>query len=139
MEKLKEKLETFEKAFKTFEEALNPTEEELKLPEESQKKFRDSKIQRFEYTIESLWKLAKKYLSKKHSIELNSPKEIMRSLLKVKIATPEETEKLIDMLDMRNLTSHMYYEEIAEQLEYKLPEYYKIIKNSYEKIKADIT
>lgn len=137
MERLKEQLETFEKAFKTLEKSLELKHKSENLDEEIKKQLRDSRIQRFEYTIESLWKLAKRYLSKKHSIELNSPKEIMRSLLKAKITTSEETEKLIDMLDMRNLTSHMYYEELAERLDFNLDKYFSIIKKASETIKAD--
>jgi len=116
MEKLKRKLEISKKALDTLEEILNV---------EPSKIVRDATIQRFEYNFEAIWKLLKEYLFYKEGIVCNSPKSCFREAFSVGLLTEEETALFLQMTDDRNLTSHTYDEEIAENL-------YKRVRNHFE-------
>lgn len=91
---------------------------------------RDSVIQRFEYTVELNWKLLFEFIKTKHLIEdlVPSPKSTLRAALKLKLLNEEETEKAIQMIDDRNLTSHTYKEEVANDLLSRIPDHIKLLK-----------
>ena len=66
---------------------------------------RDGAIQRFEYTIELLWKMGKKVLAE-NGVNAIAPKDVIRELANVDwIDNPQE---FMDYLKMRNETSHSY-------------------------------
>ncbi len=86
---------------------------------------RDSMIQRFEYSIDLLWKYIKTYLDEKLDIvpDVLSPNNVIRQAGKARLLSEQETMALLDMVKKRNLTSHIYQEEIAEILSGDLPAY----------------
>lgn len=86
---------------------------------------RDSMIQRFEYSTDLLWKYLKSYLHEKHSIvpETISPSTIVRESARVGFISEQEAKTILEMIKKRNLTSHIYQEEIAEMLSAELPNY----------------
>ncbi len=72
---------------------------------------RDGVIQRFEYTIELLWKVSKKVLEDNGVVAV-APKDVIRELANIGwITNPNE---LIEYLKMRNETSHSYKEVVAQ-------------------------
>ncbi len=72
---------------------------------------RDGVIQRFEYTIELLWKVSKKVLEE-NGISAIAPKDVIREMANVGwINNPQE---FIEYIKMRNETSHTYKEDVAE-------------------------
>ena len=74
---------------------------------------RDGVIQRFEYTIELLWKVAKKVLEENGVVAI-APKDTIRELANIGwISNPDE---FIKYLKMRNESSHSYREEIAKKI-----------------------
>lgn len=74
---------------------------------------RDGVIQRFEYTIELLWKVAKKVLEENGVVAI-APKDVIRELANIDwIDNPED---FIEYLKMRNESSHSYHEEIANKI-----------------------
>jgi nucleotidyltransferase substrate binding protein (TIGR01987 family) len=81
---------------------------------------RDATIQRFEYTFEAMWKTVKAYLSDSEGIVCNSPKSCFRELLSSQRISVSDTELLLEMTDMRNLTSHTYIEQIAQDIYAKI-------------------
>lgn len=101
---------------------------------------RDSVIQRFEYTVELNWKLLFEFIKTKHLIEdlVPSPKSTLRAALKIKLLNEEETEKAIQMIDDRNLTSHTYKEEIANDLLSRIPNHIKLLKKIISEIEQRI-
>ncbi|AEH22266.1 nucleotidyltransferase substrate binding protein, HI0074 family [Thermodesulfobacterium geofontis OPF15] len=129
MEKLKRKLEDAKKAIVTLEEILM---------EKYSKIVRDATIQRFEYTFEVAWKLLKEYLYHKEGIVCNSPKSCFREAFSVGLLNEEETVLFIQMTDDRNLTSHTYDEEIAENLYKKVKNYYTLLKSLIERINNNL-
>jgi len=96
---------------------------------------RDAAIQRFEYSFEIMWKLVKEYLRIQEGIICNSPKSCFREAFKADLLTEEESIKALGMTDDRNLTSHTYHEEVAEDIYNKIAEYYNIMNNLFLKLK----
>jgi nucleotidyltransferase substrate binding protein (TIGR01987 family) len=74
---------------------------------------RDGVIQRFEYTIEILWKVSKKVLQD-NGISAVAPKEVIKELANIGwINNPQE---FLEFIKMRNETSHSYEELTAQKV-----------------------
>lgn len=108
LHQLRTRLERAQKALATLEELL-----ELPAPSAVE---RDAAIQRFEYTFETFWKAARRYLLEIEGIEAGSPKQVMRGLNQSGIADDTETIQALDMVDDRNLTVHTYDESTANEV-----------------------
>ncbi|MFQ5965793.1 MAG: HI0074 family nucleotidyltransferase substrate-binding subunit [Candidatus Scalinduaceae bacterium] len=90
---------------------------------------RDAAIQRFEYTFEAFWKFIKEYLKTKEGVISNSPKSCFREVFTVGMINEDETIKLLEMTDNRNMTSHTYKEEVAQIIYGKLEEYSRLMED----------
>lgn len=81
----------------------------------------DAAIQRFEYTIEVMWKATQRLL-----IELGtpvaSPKPTIRHARLIGVLSEEDTEAALKLIDLRNLTTHTYNETLARGIYPRLPE-----------------
>lgn len=90
---------------------------------------RDSLIQRFEFCVDLFWKYLDKYLKNECQIitDFTAPKPVIKAACKAKIITELDAEKLLEMIDGRNKTLHIYKEELADLLSSKIPGYYKIM------------
>lgn len=129
MAELRKKAASAQKALSTLEEILN---EDFSLI------VRDAAIQRFEYTFETIWKATKVYLSEEEGIIANSPKAVFREALTSGLLSDKQVETALKMTDDRNLTTHTYVEEVAQQIFEKLPKYYKLMKQLFEQIKETV-
>ena len=89
---------------------------------------RDALIQRFEYSTEAFWKYLKAYLQTEHNLSANSPREVIRTGLTVKLYSEKMSQELLQMLDDRNLTIHTYVEELADSIAHRIPVYSKNMK-----------
>ena len=121
MERLRKKVDTAKRALKTLQKLLeveNPTTVE-----------RDAVIQRFEYTFEALWKAGKLFLREIEGFEIGSPKGVIRGFLQIGIFTEDQTALALDMVDDRNLTSHAYNEDLAEQIYKQTGDYADVMGN----------
>lgn len=83
----------------------------------------DGAIQRFEFTFELAWKLAKATLAHQ-GVESNTPRSAIKEAYKAGLI--KDGEGWIDMLEDRNKTSHIYDENEALRI------YQKIKKNHFE-------
>lgn len=104
-------------AAERFEEVLKKAKNDI---------VRDSAIQRFEFTYELAWKAMKAYLEEKGVKELYSPKDVIKGAYQNKIIDNDPV--WLEMVDTRNMTSHIYKEEMAEKVYAKLPSYLPLIK-----------
>jgi nucleotidyltransferase substrate binding protein (TIGR01987 family) len=96
--------------------------------EEEYRIFRDSEIKRFELSVDTLWKYLKVYLELKFGVIQSSPKTVFRECLRVQLIKDEKEVLLaLKMVDARNMTSHMYKEELAEQMHGQTPMYYALM------------
>ena len=77
---------------------------------------RDAVIQRFEFSFELVWKGLKLYLERQgHECGGQRP-TLKKAFAEGLIATPEEADVWLQMLDDRNLTSHAYDEALATSI-----------------------
>ena len=81
----------------------------------------DGAIQRFEFTFELAWKLMREVLLYRGK-EVSSPRMAIKQSFKEYFF--EDGQGWIDMLDDRNLTSHTYKQDLANEI-------YERIKNKH--------
>ena len=118
MERLNQRLESALKTLSTFGDVLAM---------EFNTVVRDAAIKRFEYTLEITWKLAQTYLREKESIDLVSPRRVIRACFDMSFLNEDETKQFLDMINDRNLTTHTYDEETAQAIYDNLNAYYKLL------------
>lgn len=116
-----EKSTVFKKALLRLAEAI----EESKLNPQSST-LKDGVIQRFEFCYEICWKLLKYYLESEGIEEAKSPKSTFKEAFKIGLI--EDGEAWIDMLKDKNLTSHVYDEDVAITI------YIKIVNTYFEQM-----
>ncbi|TGE37151.1 nucleotidyltransferase [Desulfosporosinus fructosivorans] len=117
MSKLETKLINFENALQRLKEA----DKEFNRQGVSDV-VRDGVIQRFEFTYELAWKTTKVFLEDSGIIDINSPKAVIKEAYAQKLISDEKTWLL--MLNDRNMTSHLYREEIAVEIAERISGFY---------------
>jgi hypothetical protein len=90
---------------------------------------KNAQIQKFEFSIELLWKTAKVYLE---SVEekIYTPKLCIKSLFLLKIIDEDSYLKLMDCLVSRNHLSHIYKFEMFDLIQKELPNHLAVIKHT---------
>lgn len=83
---------------------------------------RDGLIQRFEFTFELAWKTLKACFENEGLIGLTSPKPVLREAYAAGLIKTEEL--WLNMLSDRNLTAHIYNEQLAVQICQRIQERY---------------
>jgi len=129
MERLRLKYNTAKKAMERLKkgiDSLSKVEKEEK-NKELYLTFRDSAIKRFELSVDTLWKYTKLYLNIKKGAIQNSPKSVFKESLRCNLISESETKSALEMIDARNMTSHIYKEEVAQEIISKIPGYYKLM------------
>ena len=127
MDLLKKKITDAAKAFHTFQEVLH---------EPYSKISRDAAIQRFEYTVEAVWKCLQLFLREREGLECYSPKACFREAGGAGLLNEDETMKALEMIDDRNLTSHTYQEQLADNIFKRLNAHAKIMGKLLEQMKG---
>ena len=123
--RLEERCKDLNNALLRLDEAI----EESKINKKSST-LKDGVIQRFEFSYELCWKLMKNYLEDEGIQEAKSPKSTFREAFKIGII--KDGDIWIDMLNDRNLTSHVYDEEISLEIYNKIIDLYNNeLKNIY--------
>ena len=120
------RIEDFEKSLNRLQEAVNKAF--FNIQNEDYPFFRDSAIQRFEFTVEIMWKSIKHFLLINEGIECVSPKKCLREFFVVSNLDEEDAKTALKMIDDRNLTSHTYHEEVAEEIFSNLKDYVELMK-----------
>lgn len=90
-----------QKAVRKLKEAIAQPKDEF---------LRDSTIQRFEFCVELAWKTSKKLMGTGTS----APKDVIREM--AQNGYIKDVEMWLRAVDMRNLSSHTYKEELAEKV-----------------------
>ena len=120
------RIQDFEKSLNRLQEAVNKAF--FNIQNEDYPFFRDSAIQRFEFTVEIMWKSIKHFLLINEGIECVSPKKCLREFFVVSNLDEEDAKTALKMIDDRNLTSHTYHEEVAEEIFSNLKDYVELMK-----------
>ncbi|MBD3231465.1 nucleotidyltransferase [Candidatus Dependentiae bacterium] len=141
MEKIKSKYENLSNALARLEEAVIDFEKfNANIKDQYDvrlyRTFRDSMIQRFELCVDLFWKYLKIFLEKKlqRPPEFHAPKSIIREACNSRLISEQDAEHILKMIEDRNMSSHIYKEEVADQISAKIPEYYKIMKSYIDKM-----
>ena len=101
----KRKFENFERAFLRLKEVIDRINTLTLLEKEGV-------VQRFEYVFELAWKVMKAYLEEQ-GFEVKSPKNTIRVAFQVGLI--DDGDIWMKALQIRNLTSHTYNEEILDE------------------------
>lgn len=111
-----EKIKDLENAVSRLDEAIKDSKKiELST-------LKDGVIQRFEFTLELSWKILKTYLVNEGIDCVNTPKSVMREAYKAGII--KSGEIWIEMIDDRNLTSHIYSQSMADDIYLRITKKY---------------
>lgn len=97
-------LKKLENAFLKLKDGVEVANDELE---------KDGVIQRFEFTFEILWKTIKLFL-KHQGVDVKTPRECLKEAFRIGIIDDEEN--FLDMLEDRNVTTHLYDKEESEQI-----------------------
>ena len=97
-------LERLRQADARLEEAIERARDDL---------HRDGVIQRFEFTVELLWKTLKRVLEYE-GLSCTSPRACIKEAFRHGLIGDDEV--LLDMLEDRNRCSHVYDEKAAEEI-----------------------
>ena len=108
-EKLDYKLQNLQRAIERLREAVSAVQ-----ASDPNSILQDGLIQRFEFTYELAWKSAKAKLEEQGVTETNSPKSVFRELYQLKWIDDEQI--WLELIKDRNLTSHVYDEQVAEEI-----------------------
>lgn len=109
-QKIKTKLTNFTTANKRLREAVTAYKNDSK-----NELYRDALIQRFEFTFELAWKsLAEVLKDAGIVLEILSPKSVFKAAYSAGYVNDEIV--WVNILDDRNLTSHVYDEETANRI-----------------------
>ena len=103
-ERMEERISDDLKALRQLEKAASQPKDEY---------IRDSVIQRFEFTHELAWKMLKLRLEQE-DIFAKTPRETMQASLEAEFIV--DGNAWTDLQKMRNMTSHTYNEELAEEV-----------------------
>lgn len=75
---------------------------------------RDGVIQRFEFCTELAWKTIREYLIDQGYSDINSPKNVLKTAFSDGLINNEQG--WLEILESRNITSHVYDESTAENI-----------------------
>lgn len=116
--KLDRNLINFQKALTRFKEILQEPESSIVV---------DATIQRFEFTYELMWKTLKSFLEEIHGIRTVSPRQVFKETYTLSFIESEDL--FLEMLHSRNLLSHTYNEDLANDIYKKCPSYHSAMQD----------
>lgn len=145
-EKLKNKYTKAIRSLATLEDALVGMHHVAKIAQCAQQPqeqvyriYRDSLVQRFEYTFDTTWKYISEYLQHGgYQLTMKSPKAIFRECFKARILSEEETRCALEMVGDRNLTTHGYDEDLIEETSKKIVTYAQLLSVLLQRTKDDL-
>lgn len=89
---------------------------------------KNGQIQKFEYTIELLWKTLKKFFEVKREKIFLYPKDVIKACFAEELIDENNYLILIDAIESRNLLSHVYKIEMFDLIYPQLNLYAKAIR-----------
>ena len=129
MERIKNLYTDFKKALERLAQALNEDLSKGSIVV-------DGTIQRFEFTFELAWKLAKAIL-KFNGVEAETPRLVIKEAFKSNLIDDKDGHAWIDMLEDRNKTSHIYDEKQALKIYEKIKtNHFKLLEGFKENVKG---
>ena len=140
--KFTRKLNDLDAALSNFRDAL--TLEPALFDEQVADNIKSGQIQKFEFTVELLWKTVQVFLYEVDGVDVVTPKSVAKEFVEAGYCDYETYELFIRAINDRNQLSHIYRQEMAETIRQRLPEYVDLVERTvsvmHEKLKdADRT
>ena len=127
----KQRFQNFEKAYEVFQRRIDEYEDN-----QDSEAYQMALIQSFEITIELSWKVLKDYLQNLGT-EVHSPKQVIRQAFQFEVIA--NGEGWMEALELRNLTTHTYDDEVAAKvLNFISGNFHPIIRDLYFDLKKEI-
>ena len=119
MDRLAQRIATAQRALATLRELA--TKASLTAVE------RDALLQRFEYSVEAVWKAVQLHLREVEGIDIGSPKSAARASLQAGLLGEDESRRALLMIEDRNLTLHTYEEQLANEIAGRAPAHTELL------------
>lgn len=123
--KFTRKLNDLEAALANFRDAL--TLEPTLFPDLVADNIKSGQIQKFEFTVELLWKTVQVFLYEVDGVDVVTPKSVAKEFVEAGYCDYEAYELFIRAVNDRNQLSHIYRQEMAESIWQRLPEYVRMV------------
>jgi nucleotidyltransferase substrate binding protein (TIGR01987 family) len=125
--KLSRKLKDLGSALSNFRDSM--TLEPALFPELVADNIKSGQIQKFEFSVELLWKTVQVFLFEVDGIDVVTPKSVAKEFVEAGYCDYEAYELFIRAINDRNQLSHIYLQEMAEAIRMRLPEYVCLIED----------
>lgn len=122
-----QRLDNYSKALAKLSQAVAIVSARIYNNEGVDELLKEGLIQRFEYTQELAWKLMKDYAEYQGYTGIRGSRDALRKALEMELINDR---RWMDTIEDRNLTSHNYDEEVAEEI-------YEAIVNVYHPLFVD--
>ncbi len=132
--KFTRKLNDLEAALANFRDAL--TLEPAMFSELVADNIKSGQIQKFEFTIELLWKTVQVFLFEVDGVDVVTPKAVAKEFVEAGYSDYGAYELFIQAINDRNQLSHIYRQEMAESIWQRLPEYVSLVEKIVSAISA---
>jgi nucleotidyltransferase substrate binding protein (TIGR01987 family) len=123
--KFTRKLSDLQAALSNFRDAL--TLEPALFPDLVADNIKSGQIQKFEFTVELLWKTVQVFLLEVDGVDVVTPKSVAKEFVEAGYCDYEFYELFIRAINDRNQLSHIYRQEMAETIRQRLPEYVHVV------------
>ncbi|MEI7668783.1 MAG: HI0074 family nucleotidyltransferase substrate-binding subunit [Pseudomonadota bacterium] len=123
--------EVMEAKLLDFAKALERFSDALLLPKDTGFSYLDTSAHRFMLCYELTWKNLARFLSFR-GIEAKSPVSVFREAYQEKLI--DNKEIFAEMVKDRNIVTHEYFQEKAEEIYIKLPTYLEAMRSVHNKI-----
>ena len=134
--KLARKLNDLESALSNFRDAL--TLEPRLFPELVADNIKSGQIQKFEFTVELLWKTVQVFLFEMDGVDVVTPKSVAKEFVEAGYCDYETYELFIRAVNDRNQLSHIYRQEMAETIRQRLPRFLILVEQIVSVMKSKI-
>ncbi len=123
--KFTRKLNDLEAALANFRDSL--TLEPALFPDLVADNIKSGQIQKFEFTVELLWKTVQVFLYEVDGVDVITPKSVAKEFVEAGYSDYDAYELFIRAVNDRNQLSHIYRQEMAESIWQRLPEYIRMV------------
>lgn len=131
------RLEILSRLLKSLAVVIDMFVSPKKIDEELVLCVRDALIKRFSLSTDLFWKTLKIYLEEVGGVTLKSvsPKGIIRDAVSARLISEKEGADCMKMIESRNKTSHMYHEDLAEEIAAEIPTFYQLMYDIAKRLK----
>lgn len=113
-------------------DALKALERVVALPVDQERSVIDATTQRFKIAIELFWKFLKLILESK-DVLVSYPRDVLKEAYSGGLI--EDENLWLSMLKDRNMSSHTYNQELADDIYLRIKQYVPSLKEAFEKLK----